>query len=536
VLSLVAVLLLTGAASAQAVYKNTNLGFSFKPPRDYKALPVDPTDHTTVVKYQSDQMDYGGAQGTSGYNSMLLVMYYPKGHVTLSGTDEGGDGATKGGDGGDGDGSEGGADDAAPPADSIASWTERVKDSFGKLKCTKEKSLKLGTSAASELSFEGEDSLSYYVLVVQQDDGMYEFEGSCVPQRFSKQSAEFASSAKSFKRIDRVEDHAKTEKVAQMDDQDRFLQEQIDKLPPGWSHMRTKRYMFLYDADKGFVQELADRIEAMRDQYEKDYPPDHPITAVSIVRVCASWEEYRGYGGPDGSGGYWYDVARELVVFDLSPRIVTLAIINHEAFHQYIYYFYGQLAPHSWYNEGTGDFYAGAKISKSNKVTGFGDAPGGIGRQQEIKDGARLLSEGKGKGDGAAAPLKLLLHFHHDEYYGSTGYDIGMNYASGWSVVNFLRLGKNLDPKWQKIMPDYLKALLKARDDMAKEAMDKAIAAAEKEEPGSSAKLPHDLKEWFDKTPESKVQDRAFDTTFNDWTDADWTNFQAAWLKYVEKL
>jgi hypothetical protein len=129
----------------------------------------------------------------------------------------------------------------------------------------------------------------------------------------------------------------------------------------------------------------------------------------------------------------------------------------------------------------------------------------------------------------------MVMHFHHDEYYGSTGYDIGMNYASP-SIVNFLRQGKNLDPKWQKIMHDYLKALLKARDDIAKEEMDKAIAKADKEEPGSSAKLPHDIKDWYGKLNESKVQDRAFDTTFSDWTDADWTNFQAAWLKYVEKL
>jgi hypothetical protein len=541
VLAVVAVLVLSGAASAQAVYKNTKLGFSFKPPKDYKALPVDPTEHIMIVKYQSDQMDYGGAQGDAGYSSMMEVRFFPKSHTKLSGSDEGnapGDAGAKGGgdSAGGGDGSEGDDDMGSMSGDSLESTVESIKSSFTKLKCTKDKGLKLGTAAASELAFESEDELSFYFLVVQQDDGMYVFEGSCISKRFSKQSAEFASCAKSFKRIDRVEDHAKTEKVAQMDDQERFLQEQIDKLPPGWSHMRTKRYMFLFDADKGFVQELADRIEMMRDQYERDYPPDHPITTVSIVRVCGSPEEYTGYGGPDGSGGYWYYVARELVVFDMRPREQTLATINHEAFHQYIYYFYGQLAPHPWYNEGTGDFYAGAKLSKSGRITAFGDPPGGIRRLEFIKEPARLLAEGKGKAEGAAAPLKQAMHFHHDEYYGSAGYYIGTCYAEGWSINHFLRQGKGLDPKWQKILPDYLKALLKARDDCAKEAMDKAIADAEKEEPGSSAKLPHDLKDWYDKTPEDKVQDRAFDTTFTDWTDADWTSFQTAWLKYVEKL
>ena len=243
-----------------------------------------------------------------------------------------------------------------------------------------------------------------------------------------------------------------------------------------------------------------------------------------------------GYGGPQGTGGYWYYVARELVVFAHPPREFTLAVLNHEAFHQYIFYFYGQLSPHSWYNEGTGDYYAGAKLTKSNRITGFGDAPGGIGRMQDIKEGARLLGEGKKASQGAAAPLKSLLKFHQSDYYGSAGYDPGLCYAEGWAVVHFLREGKSLDPKWQRILPDYLTALLQAREAEAKEAMEKAIKAAEELEAGSGADLPHDVKEWYTKVDVEKVQDRAYETTFKDWSDADWEAFQAAWLKYVEKL
>src|SRR5262249_55766914 len=153
------------------------------------------------------------------------------------------------------------------------------------------------------------------------------------------------------------------------------------------------------------------------------YPPDHPITAVSIVRVCGSRDEYLGYGGSQNSGGYWYFVARELVIFDQRPHEETLPTINHEAFHQYIFYFYGKPDPHPWYNEGTGDFYAGAKLTKSNRITSFGDPPGSIRRLEFIKEAARLLSEGKTKADGAAPPPKELMHFHHLEYYGSLGYD-----------------------------------------------------------------------------------------------------------------
>jgi len=535
IVGLVAAACLSAPAASQAVYKDTHLGFSFKPPKEFKGIPVSPTERTTIVKYQSDQTDVGGTDGLSGFNSMFQLRYYPKGRFTLSSADTGDE------DEDSEPGSDEGSDEgevSTTPSDPLTDFATMLRDvRFSKYVCTKNKAIKVGNAPAIEMTFEkSKDTLAYYCLVLQQDDGLYEFEGTSVPQRFTKNAAEFASSAKSFKRIDRVDDHAKQAKISQMDEQDRFLQAQIDKLPPGWSYMRTKRYMFLYDADKGFVQELAERIEAMRDQYERDYVPDHPITTVSIVRVCGSRDTYLGYGGSPSSGGYWNWVARELVVFDYPPREFTLAVINHEAFHQYIFYFYGQLSPHSWYNEGTGDFYAGAKISKSNRVQGFGEAPGGIGRTADIKEGARLLSEGKKPSEGAAAPPKLLMHFHQREYYGSVGYSAGLCYAEGWSIVSFLRLGKNLDPKWQKILPDYLKALLSAREEVAKDVMEKAFAKAEKEEAGSSASLPQELKEWYDKVDEEKVQDRAFEKTFSDWTDGDWTTFQVAWLKYVEKL
>ena len=74
------------------------------------------------------------------------------------------------------------------------------------------------------------------------------------------------------------------------------------------------------------------------------------------------------------------------------------------------------------------------------------------------------------------------------------------------------------------------------REAVARETMEKAIAKAEKAKPGSGADLPHDVKEWYEKVDVEKVQDRAYEATFKDWTDADWAAFQQAWLKYVERL
>jgi hypothetical protein len=56
------------------------------------------------------------------------------------------------------------------------------------------------------------------------------------------------------------------------------------------------------------------------------------------------------YGGPGGSAGYWNWGTQELVFFDDKGgdgRNDTWLVLNHEAFHQFIFYFYGNISPHS---------------------------------------------------------------------------------------------------------------------------------------------------------------------------------------------
>ena len=167
---------------------------------------------------------------------------------------------------------------------------------------------------------------------------------------------------------------------------------------PGWRMLETENYFIVSNStDEEFLAELRERIEALRKVFLVDYPPEkarlvsrrkkpaeatekgsdekepdaertvalvNPLEASrsSVVRVCGNVEQYIQYGGSPGTPGYWYAAAEELVLFDDRAgggRADTWVVLNHEAFHQYIYYFYGNISPHSWYNEGTGDFYSG---------------------------------------------------------------------------------------------------------------------------------------------------------------------------------
>jgi hypothetical protein len=167
--------------------------------------------------------------------------------------------------------------------------------------------------------------------------------------------------------------------------------------------------------------------------------------------VCKNEAEYFSYGGPQGSAGYWSSNAKELVIYDDSAqggKGNTWITLNHEAFHQYIYYFYGNIAPHSWYNEGTGDFYSGYMYK--NGRFALKENPW---RKDLIKEAIR---------DEKFVPLKEIFRYKQSDYY--AGDKVGICYAEGWSIIYFLRTGKKnnargWDPKWDNILEDYLRVL-----------------------------------------------------------------------------
>jgi|SoiMethySBSTD1v2_1073268.scaffolds.fasta_scaffold02094_7 hypothetical protein len=523
------------AARAQGLHSDSRIGFQFKPPRGYKAVPLSPNERTVVAKYQAEQLDSSGDAGGVTYFRAFELSFYPKGRLFDSG-----------------DGEEQ-IDSEGEASKSMAQQLQDFLDmKFSSYECTDQRELSISGTKGRELKYTANDRpLSVYCVVFEQEEGVFLFEGSALAQRFKDAVGDFSKAVKSFKRIEKEDRTTRDAELASMSEQERFLQDVIDKLPPGWKHFRSKRYQFIYDADEGFVKQLAERIEVMRDEYERLYPPDHPIDAISIVRVCKNEEEYAGYGGPSGSGGYWNWVDRELVFPDSRPREKPLLVCNHEAFHQYIYYFYGMLSPHSWYNEGTGDYFAGAKLTKSNRITSYYTAPATeYNRLPIIKEGARLLAEGKSGKDGAAAPLKEIMAFSQREYYGGKGYSGIMCYSQGWAIVHMLREAKGLDEKWKKILPDYLQNLLAARHQIATELMEKEIAKYDKakaayeaggeDAPADPPKEPsREPKDYYVEASTSKqddVQDLAFKKTFGDWTDGDWKDFQDFFLKYVEKL
>jgi hypothetical protein len=279
---------------------------------------------------------------------------------------------------------------------------------------------------------------------------------------------------------------------------------------PGWSLYETPNYFILSNNDdKPLIEEMKLRLEAIRLVYEKDYPPelarkikiktkpggappegsaDEPedpnrtvatidaleLGKCSVVRLCLNREQYIQYGGSPTSSGYFSPSEAELLIYDdkeREGRDKTWSVLNHEGFHQYIFAFFGNVAPHSWYNEGTGDYYAGFDFNlKTKKFTEKREK----GRQDNL-----LLIRDK------YVPLKDFVRWTQAQYYGqNSGNGLGGGrldgwacYAQGWSMIWFLRTGagkaKGWQAAWGTILDKYLQTLLETGE--LDQAVDKAF-------------------------------------------------------------
>ncbi len=227
------------------------------------------------------------------------------------------------------------------------------------------------------------------------------------------------------------------------------------QLVRGWKAEDLENYIVIYDTpDQPLMRRVFTDIELLRKEYEKLFPPAAPVEAVSTVRVCKSREEYLSYGGMPGSAGFWNSSTEELVLYDAekmtknhgSSDADTFIVLYHEAFHQYIHYSTGELPPHSWYNEGHGDFFSGARIG-GGKLRAIGVNPWRIELMQ-----AAILAD-------LHIPWRDIVRFEQAQYY--AGDKRAICYAQGWAMVYFLRTSKDVEkrPEWARILPTYFDTL-----------------------------------------------------------------------------
>lgn len=249
-------------------------------------------------------------------------------------------------------------------------------------------------------------------------------------------------------------------------------------LARGWRAVDTENYLIVHHSkNDGLIRRVARDVEAMRTFYATLFPPSGPIDKVAVVRICQTADEYRQYGGPPGTGGYFHPGNEELVLFDYSYTMRTLSeeqkealdgrrltsadsmlVLYHEAFHQYIHYAIGEFSPHDWFNEGYGDYFSGASVNENTgRVTRIEPSPWRI---HLAKD---MCEFGKGW-----VPLKEILEAERAVFYNRSR--IANFYAGAWSFVYFLQNAKEVaaNPKWSQLLQTYFDAVKQSYQDELK--------------------------------------------------------------------
>ena len=490
---------------------DSDLGFKIKMPKDWSFIPPKVDEDILIGKY-NDPHPVPIPLGQSSFEiEAWLLKFDRRGEVEAAEEDDADIVIEIGG---------------FDPIEGIIDWAE-VALPGSNWHIDKQKKTKVGKIQAMEYEFEGESrfdpeykmrayAMVYYLNPDCEVAVVFNGPGDLKKWKLKYVKA-YKKMAKSLKPVDVVEPEFDPE-ITHIGDSPvrakkrRELEDYVRRTP-GWTLYETENYFVIsHNDDKRFMKELLERLEAIRAVYMVDYPPekarksgtpesgpevsedgegeeggeDKPdgptvrikgldrtttgdvdpmeLSRTSVVRVCANRDEYHSYGGPGGSAGYWSSWDQELVIYDTRPRSDTWLVLNHEAFHQFIYYFYGKISPHSWYNEGTGDFYSGYQYKHKKFV---------------LKEAAwRKATAAEMIKTGEFVPLDELVRYTQREYYGSNdyGYGGGQLYAQGWSFVYFLRTGKKDCPDWNDawdtILDTYLDTLASTSD------LDKAVDKA----------------------------------------------------------
>jgi hypothetical protein len=508
---------LSAPAAAQApkagdYYEDAvDLGFKLKMPKDWEFTPPQPGDRSLIGKYTPARNRF---INISPDNVLWLEAYL----IRLDRRADSKEAIESGAGTGEDAREEARAGDEPyrGQEQDVLDWLDDNMAGSG-FRVLESKDKAIDKVDSTRLLIEGKDSGDPFHVFAQvyrlhpDCDVVFLMNGPADDKKWRKYESAADKMARSFKRVEvevlelseaREGDHGlRSTKRAEL--------EREVATTPGWSLYETENYFVISNnEDRKFIEELMERLEAIRAVYEELYPFDEaarikaeaaerrkaeeseegeegPIetssgytsrqrSQCSVVRVCKNKTQYHEYGGPGGSAGYWAAFHEELVIYDDQEgggRRDTWAVLNHEAFHQYIFYLYGSLAPHSWYNEGHGDFFSGHQYKHGKFVLKPFDW------RQRLVQG--MVREEK------FVPLEKLVRFTQREYYSSSDYGTGPgeHYAQGWAFIWFLRTGAGKapgwDPRWEQILPTYFEVLASSED--LDEAVDQAFAGVDYE-------------------------------------------------------
>ena len=222
-----------------------------------------------------------------------------------------------------------------------------------------------------------------------------------------------------------------------------------------WWYLETDNFIIVANIkNKKTIRELHGGLEKSRNVFTKIYPIKQPLTAVSVVKSFETRQGYQDYvaGKIDmNTAGLWMSDRKELVVSPMNwgsvrdRRKMMVEVIQHEGFHQYIYFATGGQHTAVWYNEGNACFFSGIKFK---------------GKRPVIEGTYRLEIAKK---LAPAADIQSLINMSQAEYYSNPK----INYPLGYGLMFFLHKGAPIMKKkntYSDIPTKYYNAVLETKN------------------------------------------------------------------------
>lgn len=220
-----------------------------------------------------------------------------------------------------------------------------------------------------------------------------------------------------------------------------------------WWFAETQEYIFLSDVrsatGRALVKEMQQNMPHLRGAYAKLIPPFEPLTDANVVRIFETQEAYKQYVGEklEWSSGLWSPMQRELVILSQGrDHAKTIEIIQHEGFHQYLFFATSMITSLPWYNEGHACFFEAAQVDRQGAV-----------KIPENSRAQHLMANL----EAAAKHIPALLTMDYDLFYAKEDEMRSLNYTSAWALIYYLRKGAPLERTnpYAQILDKYLAVL-----------------------------------------------------------------------------
>ena len=214
-----------------------------------------------------------------------------------------------------------------------------------------------------------------------------------------------------------------------------------------WAELNTKNYKIEYEAaiPAQTAHKIGQELEDILVQYQTlfRFKPSKKM----FVRFMDSLNTYEQVGGNPRMAGFYnpgsgYLVIKQMPFYDLVPTVY------HEAFHQYLHAYVGDVQIPIWFNEGMAVYFEGMQRDEKSKTNALNPKLSKRGKIRMVKDAINTRTQ---------IPLETLLKVTHEEFHDKE--NEALYYSQSFAVMfYFMQLSRG------KAALNYMKELKKTGD------------------------------------------------------------------------